>query len=305
MAVLLQITGITPQWAEALVQNKIDTIDELSRKRIDDIDALMRQANDSGVIPDIPTTTQIAEMIKDAAILRYTGLLAGTVVDPERNPISGATLRAGPAHGDSDPRGRFRLLRIPLGKAVALEITHPDFEVLIDEHPKIATDIGVVGGAVFQLKPSGAGNPQPVTLSEFHGDALPATYRKTRQVMMSAAEIRDGDLLVVRELYSSAPDAQLVSRLKSYRDGELLIHWVRLPLSRLPGEVRLDSQFRVSNGQLLPVEMSSGDVHRHKLRLRLKKMFGNQPRPVTADEKRALVQDVTRFLARHDYYKRR
>ena len=97
--------------------------------------------------------SQIAEMIKDAAILRYTGLLAGTVIDSQGGALAGATLRVGPVHGETDAHGRFRLLRIPLGRAIALEITHPDFGTLIDEHPKIATDIGVVGGGVFQLFP--------------------------------------------------------------------------------------------------------------------------------------------------------
>jgi hypothetical protein len=305
MAMLLQVSEVTPQWAEALVQNKIDTIDELARKRIDEIDALMREAKERGIIPDTPTIAQIAEMIKDAAILRYTGLLAGTVVDPEGNPLPAATLRVGPAQGESDARGRFRVLRIPLGKTIALQITHPDFDALIDEHPKIATDIGVAGGGVFQLKPSGTESPEPITLSELHGDAVPATYRKTQQVMMSPGELRDGDLLVVGELYSSAPDARLVSRLKSYRNGELLIHSVRLPLSRLPGEVRLKSQFGVSNGQLIPVEVSPGNLHRHKLRLRLRKTFGGRPRPATDDEKQAFVRDVTSFLAQNEYYRRR
>jgi hypothetical protein len=209
-------------------------------------------------------------------------------------------------HGESDAHGRFRLLRIPLGRRFALEITHSGFNPLVDEHPGIATDIGVVGGGVFRLKPSATTeSPELATLSELDGDALPATYRRTRQVTMSPDEIRNGDVLVVRELYTSAPDARLVSRLKSYRDGELLIHSVRLPLSRLPGEVRFNSQFGVVNGQIVPMEMSSASLHRRKLRLRFRKTFNGRPRPVTDDEKKALVRDVASFLARYEYFKRR
>lgn len=302
MVMLLQVAAVTPQWAEALVQNKVETIDELSRKRIDNIDALMGQAKERGVIPDIPTTAQIAEMLKDAAILGYTGGLAGTVFDSGWRPVSGATIKVGPVQSESDARGHFRVLRIPLGKAVALHITHPDFQALVIEQPRISRGIGVVGGQTFRMQPTSAESPEPATLSELLGDVLPSTYRSTRQVALAPEELRDGDILVVREFYSSGPEAQLVSRLKSYCNGELSVYTVRRPLSRLPGDVRVKDQFRVSGGQLIRVEMSPAKLHRHKLRLRLRKTFAGRPRPVSDDEKRALVGDALKFLTKQGYY---
>ncbi len=305
MAMLLQVAEVTPQWAEALVRHGIHTVEELSRKRMDEIRTLMREAKEHGVIPDSPTTTQIADMLRDAAILHHTGVLDGTVLDPQGRPLPGAAIRVGPAHSQSDDRGRFRILRIPLGRAVALEIGHPGHPPLVMERPRVASDIGVVTARVFRMTSSGAETPPAVTLSELEGDALPATYRGTRQVPMAPDELRPGDLLVVRHLYTSTPEAQLVSRLKSYREGELLVHTVRLPLSRLPADVRVKDQFRVASGQLVRVEMSPTRLHRHKIRLRLRRAFAGRPRPVGDDEVRALMREVSAFLQGQGYFRGR
>jgi uncharacterized protein DUF4332 len=303
MALLLEVAEMTPQWAEALVKKKVEGIDELFRKRLDEIDALMRQAKEDAVIQDPPTTTQIAEMLKDAAVLCHTGVLVGTVFDSGWHPLPGAVIRVGPGQTKSDAHGHFRVFRIPLGKRTPLQISHPDHAALLVEQPRIATDVGVVGGQTFQLKPRSSETAAPGVLSELDGDVLPATYRRARQVSMAPDALRAGDVLVVREFYSAAPDVQLVSRLKAYRDGDLLVYTVRLPVSRLPSGVQLKDQFRVVNGELVRVEMSPAQLQRLKLRLRLRKAFAGRPRPASDDERRAFVREALSFLTAHGYYR--
>lgn len=303
MALLLQVAEMTPQWAEALVKSKIDTIDALARKSLDEIAEPMRQAKEAGVIPDQPTAAQIAEMLKDAAVIRHTGVLAGTVFDPEWQPLPGATIEAGPARTASDAHGHFRLFRIPLGKKISLRISHPGHEALLVEAPRLATDPAVVGGQAFQMTAPGAETPASGILSELDGDEVPATYRRTRQVALAPEELREGDVLVVREFYSSAPDVQLVSKLKAYRDGELLVYTVRLPRSRLPGGVHLKDQLRVVHGELVRADISPAQLHRHKLRLRLRSALAGRPRPTTDDDRRQFVREALTFLTTQGYYR--
>ena len=302
MALLLQVAEMTPQWAEALVKKKVEGIDELSHQRLDEVDALMRQAKEDGVIHDPPTTAQIAEMLKDAAVLCHTGVLVGTVVDSERHPLPGALIKVGPGQSESDAHGHFRVFRIPLGKRIPLQISHADHETLLVEQPRIATDAGVIGGQTFRLEPRSSEPAAPGVLSELDGDVLPATYRKALQVPLAPDALREGDVLVVGLFYSSAPDVQLVSRLKAHRDGDLLVYTVRLPLSRLPSGVQLKDQFRVVHGELVRVAISSAQLRRHKLRLRLKKALGGRPRPTSDDERRAFVREALSFLTTHGYY---
>lgn len=302
MATLLQVAAVTPQWAEALVRGKIETVAELSRKSLDDIEALMRQAKAHGTIPAIPAAAQIAEFLKDAAILCYTGVVAGTVLGPDRSPVPGAIITVGPAQSESDERGHFRVFRVPFARVVPLEITHPSFQALVIEQPRVARDMGVVGGQTFRMQPIGAESPVPMTLSDLHGDVLPSTYRTTRHGAPAPEALRDGDLLVVRELSSSDRDVQLVSRLKSYCNGELSVYTVRVPQSELPADVRVKDQFRVVSGRLIQVEMSPAQLHGYKLRLRLRKAFAGRPRPVSDDEKRALARDVFGFLVEQGRY---
>jgi hypothetical protein len=303
MAALLQVDEVTPQWAEALLRGGVETVDELSRRRLDAVDALMATAREQGVIPETPTVVQIAEMLKDAAVLCHTGLLAGAVVDPEGGALANATVQVGPSRSDTDEHGRFRVLRIPLGRPVALQITHADYATLRVEHPSIAADIGVLTAATFRMEAAGPETGEAATLSELEGDAIPATYRSARRVVLPPDQLRNGDILVVREVSSSAAEVQLVSRMKSFRDGELLVHTVRLPSSALPADVRVKDQFHVSNGQLIRVEMTAGALHRRKIRARLKKAFAGRPRPSTDEEVRALVRDVEGFLSARGYYR--
>jgi hypothetical protein len=303
MALLLQVTGMTPQWSEALVRNEIDTLHALRRASLDAIQTRMRQERDRGVIPDEPTAAQIAEMLKDAAVMTHTGVLAGTVFGADWQPVPGATVELGPARTETDTNGHFRLFRIPLVRKLALRIAHSDHGTLVTDAPAVALDATMVGLQTFRLPAKPDDTTPPALLSELEGDIVPSTYSKARQVALSPDALREGDVLVVRNFYSSAPDAQLVSKLKAYQDGELIVYTIRLPRSRLPAGAQLKDQFRVVNGQLTRVNLSSTQLHRHKLRLRLRKAMGGRPRPSTEEDRRAFVHEALTFLTGQGYYR--
>ncbi len=296
MAMLLQVHDVSAQWAEALVKHGVETIDELQRKQLDDITAVMRAAKKEGVIAEAPTANQVANMLRDAAVILRTGAFSGRVIDAEGKPVAGAVVGVGYIRGESDDRGRFRVLRIPLGRDVTVRVTHPDHAPLVLEYPSISSDAGTAGSSVLRLQPGSTSNAEPVTLSELDGDLLPLSYHVARQVLLAPDALRDGDILVVREV-TAGGEVQLVSKLKSWRDGELLVTTVRVPASRVPAGVQPKQQFRVVGDQLVPNDMSAGRLHREKIRLRLRRILRERGRPTTPEEVSAFMGDVRAVLA--------
>lgn len=301
MAALMQVAEVTPQWAEALVRGGVDAIDELSHKSLDELDTLFRDAVEHGISPSAPELPQIAEILKDAAVLQHTGALLGMVVSEGGQPVANAELRINGRDHRTDERGRFRIVRIPLGRSWPLRIKHADFALLYVEAPHIAVDPSVIAGSVFTLLEVSSGET-PVVLSELNGDALPATWDRARQVPLEPAQLREGDLLVFRQLYQSAPEAGLVSLLRSWQDGDLLVHTLRMPISVLPVEAKLHDQFRVVGGALVAASMSPLDVHRYRIDLRMRKAFADRPAPSTNEEWAALVSEQFKLRAAQGYY---
>jgi Domain of unknown function (DUF4332) len=73
MAALLEVREATTQWAEALVESGVRTLAALHEDRLDELQAIFDRAKADGKIPDVPTQVQMAEMLKDAALLDAQG----------------------------------------------------------------------------------------------------------------------------------------------------------------------------------------------------------------------------------------
>ncbi|MEK6325517.1 MAG: DUF4332 domain-containing protein [Acidobacteriota bacterium] len=307
MASLLQVAEITPQWAEALVRGGVISIEMLFRKNLNDIETMMAEAQNQGIIQDVPTTAPVSSMLKDAAVLAHTGSITGTLHNDADEPIAGATVRIGSLEQQSDERGRFRLLRIPLAAGLPLHIAHPDYLTRTIESPPVARNIAVIDGRVFRLSErpdtSTGIEEAEARFSELEGDALPVpTGQPLRSVDMNPGSLRPRDVLKVHKLYQRAPDAGLVSYFKSYEAGEFIVHTVRVPLSELTQNVQLGDQFQVSDGSLRKVDLGPTKLHRYKMRLRLRKRLAGRPAPTEIDELNALIQECYAFLRENGYF---
>jgi hypothetical protein len=305
MAALLQVAEVTPQWAEGLVAGGILAVSDLAGASLPEVEALLRDARARGVIPSVPTTAQVADMLRDAAILAHTGSLTGTVLGAAGAPIAGAAVSLGARRQQTDARGRFRLLRLPLGRALPLLVEHPEYEPLVVERPPLALDLDVVGVRVLRPRPRAAdAAPRPRSrLSELDGDVLPVPNgHRVRETMTPVADLRDGDVFLVHELYRSAPDAKLVSRFKDYEDGVFLVRTARVALALLPTGVGPGQHVRLSGGDFSSVEMDARALGKERARLRMRRRFADRPLPTTDDERRAEIRERVAFLQAEGYF---
>jgi hypothetical protein len=294
-ALLLQISSMTPQWAEALVSAGIESPGEIYRKNLEAIATTFAHAKELGVIPDIPSPPTIAAMMVDAAILAYTGVIGGTVVDDAGAVVEGANVHAGGASTRTDDRGRFRLPRVPLAQGVRLRIERTDFAPLEISNPHVVSDQEAIELRLYRLTaPTGGVDTHPL-LSELAGDAIPlGPGTPFREVVVDADSLSPDDLFRVIE--SSATDVTVASLLRDYQNGSVIVRKARILRSRIEADATPGTTLRVTGNGFGIVTMSVKEIHRHRIRLRLGRAFADRPAPSTREEARALAAEKLKFL---------
>jgi len=299
MSSLLQIVEVTPQWAEGLTSGGIDSIGELASKNVEDVQDILTKAQDDGLIPDVPTVSQIAAMIRDATVIQHTGVLTLTVRNQDDASVVGATASIGTISSNTDQRGRVRIIRIPLGSPIPLRIEHEDYGTLLIDNPPIIPDHLAIGVTVLVMpNPGDSEDSSTHHLSEYNGDELPVPGNHPRkEVTLSAGELREGDLLEVRHFYKLASDVQLVSMLKDYRNGEFIAYQYRVPISSFESPPKLRNAYVFRNGSFLPFTLTMDRLHNYKIRRRMVKAFSDRPAPTNLAEAMEGIVDRLTFLA--------
>lgn len=248
MAALLQVEGVDPQIAEALVYGGIRTVEELAWKDRATLTSIFATAAGANRLPASPTDDQILCIVRDATLINSTGFIAGVVLDEAGSSAPGATVRYGSVSATTNERGRFRLLRIPLGRLSALYIDAGDAGIFSESEPRIAVDNETISEQAFQC---GVTATPLEDLDEFNGDTLPpfngppiTTDHK------EDAFPRDGDLLYIQRFYDDGTHAKLVSWLRAFVNGRFVVRTYKVELTNLPGESAVSDIIRSTAGEL-------------------------------------------------------
>lgn len=298
MARFVQVDPMTPQWAEGLVREGIESIEELASQAVAAVDSALTKARNDGLIPDVPATEQIVDMIRDATKIHHTGSLMLTVRNSAGDPVSNAVASVGDVAVRTDERGRARLIRIAFGRSRTLRIEHDDYGLFVVHDAPISSDPDAIGVERVTMPGRGdADDAYTVTLSEYEGDAIHAEANAPhREITLSQTELRDEDLLMVRHFYSASPDVQLVSLLRDYASGEIVVYQYRVPSQSFDTEPKLGELYVFRDGTFKPHRRTIRAIHRYRVARRMKKAFAGQPPPTTPEE---LRRDAVRRL---EYY---
>lgn len=264
MAYLFLVRPVNSQWAEALHGGGVSSIEDLATSRWSELRDLFASARAAGTIPDEPLDGELADMLRDAAELTHTGHLCGRVVDGDGQAVAGAEVRVGTVSTSTDERGLFHLWRLPLGTDDDLEVDAPTGRRFLFEHPPVASDLYLIDERAWRLT-----DPEPETgrggsesLSELDGDELPiGSDTPVRVRHLPPGVLREQDVLLLREVDPEDGTAELVSRYRSWEQGTLVVHPVRIPLEDLPAGAEPGVHFAVRGGQLHPMRIDARLLH--------------------------------------------
>jgi len=302
MASLLQVEEMTDQWAEALCRGGIGTLNELASQEFEALQALFKRAAEKHLIRERPTANQVAAMIRDAAIICCSGTITLTVRDRAGHPVSGAKARIGVHSGETDGQGRVRLVRIPMGVGLPLIVEHERFAVLSISNPPISADHQAIGVLVLTMPEVGdAAAASSERLSEYGGDSLPlGSGVPIRMAVASQKELREADLLCVSSFYKKTAEVKLVSLLKDYVLGEVIVHAYRVPRAAFAEPPKLGDLFVYRGGAFIPRKNTVDSINRYKRRRAMAKAFAMAPTPATSDEKLQDLEQRIHWLETHE-----
>jgi Domain of unknown function (DUF4332) len=289
VAELLEVRGMTLAQAEGLHANGVETLDELANVSLSAFQALVARMRADGVAVGSPTDDQLVEWAKDAVLLRCTGTLNGSVVGLGGGPIRGVSVSCLGIDGRTDARGRFRLRRLPLGRAARVALSHASYVSRTFEARNVVPS-GVLAGETFQLtrKKKAAVTVAPMVLSELAGDVVPPVEGASFTERVQTTAPSRADLLVVNQLLEGG-SVRAVSRLFDF-DGTLhIVRAYRLPATQVRGSVAVGDHLRFIDGKWKAVDLGPKDVARYRRKLQEQRSWRHLPKnPSAADVDRGL-----------------
>jgi hypothetical protein len=135
----------------------------------------------------------------------------------------------------------------------------------------------------------------PPPLSELTGDAIPiGPGTPFRERVVAPDSFAPGDLLRIVEV--SPDEVAVVSLLRGYEDGSVVVRKARLPRSAVQGDPARGGLLRVGPAGMEMVSMTVREIHRYRLQLRLARAFEGRPAPATREEAKALAMEKMKFL---------
>lgn len=301
MAILLQVEAINHQWAEALVRAEVSSIEKLKGSSPTVLEQIFKDALEARIIPSVPSRDEIATILLDATTIHHTGGINGTVRDSAGQPLAEVEVRLGPARAATDARGRFRLIRVPLGRTHYLILKRKGFHVETIKNPALTSNNDLISVHLFTMRRTPDDPGVGERMSEYDGDTLPELAEfsfSTRQ--MDPATLRDRDIFVLHRFYANGTDAQLVSKYLDYEDGKFYALHYRVPSARLPPGTALRSTYRYQEGKFVPIKLTPRMLRRFKALRRMRKAFRGRPRPATLMEYDALRAEMAEFMRQEE-----
>jgi hypothetical protein len=262
MALFLEIKCMDRQWAEALATGGISSVEELSRAGLEQLQAVFADAQGEHLIREVPDAESILNMVRDATVIHCSGKLSGRITDQTGAPVAAASIRIGNAKACTNERGRFCLLRIPLGRGSPLLVsheTHGRFEIA---NPPVALDTELHHEHIFCLNDQAAAVGD---MDEFYGDRLPPfNGRVVTSKLHDTDAIRDGELLFIESFYKNGEHAKLASWFRTLIDGRFVIRTYKVPISMLPEACDVKATLQYCRSKLIRRQMQHSQIEHYR-----------------------------------------
>jgi predicted flap endonuclease-1-like 5' DNA nuclease len=299
MCALLQVEGISPQWAEALAKAGVEDLEEFARRPAAALRTLFQEARAAHLIAEEPESDELSRMQVDAARVWMGLSLSGIVRSADNSVVANCSVRVGSFTTQTDPYGAFRITRIPAWSVPEVTLDHPEHLLEIVRLPRLLAS-NVLHTRLFSIRRLEPGATRiPNRISQLDGDDVPSLNgRRFKTEEVRRDQLRSGDILQLHSFYATAPDAKLVSKFLDLVDGVVHVRWVRVPKSELPPDAGLGSTFRLAAGGFVKIRLDARKLEAFVKLQRAKRAIRLLPQPRNADELEELFPLLAEELAR-------
>lgn len=245
---ILAIDGMTPAYAEALVQMGMDTYWEIYRLREDTLVSKVDEAVTQGLVDEPIDVHTAVRWQKSAIKLTFTRYVEIQVESNRyHQPLENALVRVGDVEGYTNAEGYAQLRGVPL-EASSIEVSCKGFyDLSIDVDLRPESDFSFK----FALASSPTGASNPVFVSEYMGDFIEVFADDHQQLReRSLQELPDGAVLLCSELETSANITRLVSLMREKDGNTIYTDRVDVSINDLPTGVEEGKLLEWSSGVL-------------------------------------------------------
>lgn len=250
-AQFLELAGISPQICGALLAAGIGSLDELSSRRLTQLQPLAAAAGLT------MTDDSLVALLQDAVRLKHLGVLNVNVADADGQPLADVIARCDGLRATSDARGRLRFVRLRLGVPLTLELIHAMLGVKIVKGLRAVPLTALQGVKVaFPRRPT---LPRPLSASR--GDTLPALGSAPMTTAMQTGLPANNDVLRLIDRYTNG-DARMASRFFDYVDGHFVVRTYRMPPTLVPAALEPGDDLRHDGTHWVGGQISAGRIAR-------------------------------------------
>jgi hypothetical protein len=262
-ATLLRVDGMTPDFAEVLVEAGIRSVGKLADTELQTLETAFNSGVTAGRISSSPSLYEMADLQREAWRARDRGMVAGLVQDDAQVPIAGAKIKLGSHSAATDDAGRYAFSDLPEGKINSL--------IVISGRPnpiglaKLTVRAGKLTGPVKNRIPQAPTSTQaPKTFDEFDGELIVNTARTSTKLDTIALDaFRDGTYFLTREIRSNG-NAALLSLYKRRIETTIYIYRAVVSPADLPANTAVGDVLLFSGGHLQKTTLTTSDVSRLK-----------------------------------------
>lgn len=272
MAELMQVDGITNQFAEALVRSGTTSLYRLSKPNPKKVLERIKEAHKKNIIPEdakLPTLDEVIEWQKDAIRIMLSGVFSGKIIDSKtKKPIKDSTIKIGYLQALADSGGRFRIHSLAYGKTVA--IVFADKYLTRTFHLDIKPE--KLSLNMLKLK---KGSEEELKIDESEGKLI-RTFKKGDEIITVQRDFKDigeGIVFQFRKFYKRKPVAKLLSLERTKIGHKMEISQIKVDKSMIPKDAKAEDLFIKKNGKFQKLDMSFKEFIDKKYNLRVPKQF--------------------------------
>ncbi|MBN4055641.1 DUF4332 domain-containing protein [bacterium AH-315-K03] len=263
MTWLLMVDGINPDIAQCLVDEGIESINELADKSLRTLCKVMTQGEIKNKMNDIPDHFSLSTIQHNAEKLRSTGIAIGSCLsklDQQSIIADGSILVTKDGkfvtRAAIDDEGHFFIKGLKNG----LYILHPEFDDYFSHSFPVYLRSGRVSGPHLLFLDQQIEENEYPELREIDGAQIQITsHSKVRLRKIELSQLPNNTYLNVQKIYNNG-DVKLVHHFRTRQGAIVYIDIVTLDNTELPNNTQRNTLLHYNNGQITLSEQSLRNV---------------------------------------------